>query len=54
LNFETREDFSTEKGKQIFVSALIIDNQQLCESIGNSKKEAEQNVAKIALKILEI
>jgi len=54
VNFDTREELSNEKGKQIFISILTIDNKPICESLGNSKKEAEQNVSKIALKILEI
>jgi len=52
--FETREENSPEKGKQLFISVVLVDSSPICESIGSSKKDAEQNVSKKALKILEL
>ena len=54
LSFETREEPSTEKGKQLFISVVMIDNVAVCNAIGSSKKEAEQNSSKLALKLLNI
>ena len=52
--FDTREEQCHEKGKQMFISAVLIDNYQVGEAHGSSKKEAEQNAAKVVLKHLEI
>lgn len=52
--FETREESSTERGKQMFVAAVIIDCNAICEANGASKKEAEQNAAKLALRKFDI
>jgi len=54
VNFNTREDVCAEKGKQLFISAVLIDNYPIGEAHGASKKEAEQNAAKVVLKHLEI
>jgi ribonuclease III len=54
VSFETREENSTEKGKQVFISVVLVDNKPICETLGASKKEAEQNVSKMAIKVLEI
>lgn len=52
--FETREESSTERGKQMFIATVLIDSNTICEANGSSKKEAEQNAAKIALRKFEI
>jgi len=54
VSFDTREDISSERGKQLFISAVLIDNTTVCKASGSSKKEAEQNAAKSALKLMEI
>ena len=52
--FETREEASTERGKQTFIATVSIDNNVICEANGSSKKEAEQNAAKLALRKFDI
>ena len=52
--FDTIEEVSTEKGKQLFISTITIDNAIICLASGLSKKEAEQNAAKKVLKQLDI
>ncbi len=51
--FESVEEPSAEKGKQLFVATIIIDNQNFCQAKGHSKKDAEQNAAKCALQKID-
>ncbi len=38
--------------ERVFTAAVIVDEQTVAEGVGNSKKEAEQNAARDALKVL--
>lgn len=54
INFETTEEETKNKLKAPnFISVVEMDNKELGKGIGTSKKEAQQNAAREALKKLE-
>lgn len=53
LKFDTTEEHTTDKSKQPkFIAAVLIDQVELGRGSGTSKKEAQQNAAREALKKL--
>lgn len=53
LKFDTSEEHSNDKSKQPkFIAAVLIDHVEMGRGTGTSKKEAQQNAAREALKKL--
>lgn len=50
LVFTYKEEYNFQKKKSIFSAILFIDKQEFGKGIGSSKKEAEQEAARLALK----
>ena len=52
LQFET--EALPERKTPSFKSSIVMDGEKVCEDLGRSKKEAEQNAAKQAIRIKQI
>jgi len=52
IAFDTVEKGCDSKGKPIFAATITLENSKLCSASGYSKKDAEQNAAKLALQRL--
>lgn len=53
ISFNTNAEVTDPHGVAVFCSSVLINGVSLCEGEGFSKKEAEQNASKVALKRLE-
>lgn len=53
ISFSTCADQHDQQGAAMFTASVLIDGIPLCVGEGYSKKEAEQNASKLALKKLE-
>jgi len=49
IEFDSVENPLDGKGNPIFTATIIIDNKVFCSAIGHTKKDAEQNAAKVGL-----
>lgn len=50
VQFELLEHFTDNENNPVFESAVLIYNEQIGDGVGYSKKESQQNAAKMALK----
>jgi len=53
LNFIVVDEILNKSNKHVFKTQLVINNRVICEATGASKKESQQNAAKLCLQILE-
>lgn len=53
FSFDTIEDGINANGRPLFTSSVLVNDSIICSARGESKKDAEQNAAKIALQKLE-